>query len=516
MRNTRENKHNGMSAESAELAQKLVRVQQKSIKNKNQYPVWVYFTGQDKVIPHVSASKLGTFLLNKYQDKWLIVQDKDKSEFWVYKPKKITLNKSVKIWQLDNIKNIKGFIHEELNKYGLWSARAEADTYKYIVGALQLKTRPKEETIDRMNNNLVPFLNGVFDVKNMKLLPNNPKYYFTDCTTYEIPKSSKNEANLVDKWFNETFKDNAIPIKEYIGYMFFNTYATFQAFVLLVGDGGDGKSTITNYIASLLPPSWVSNISLQALTQSEKSSTNFNIPELQGKYLNLNQDITNDYIQDPSKIKSLTGWDLINAQKKNKQEQVHFRNYAKLLFACNSLPKSFDISKGMERRLYIIPTHKIPDFKDKYDMNEMKTERGAFARECIQLYLDRYNHEIKSHVEIPQFTLTPSIIDNRKKWIVDNNVVRQWIDEQVMPKNELKKLNWEEQKKNRSVKETFEAFMNWGHNSNIKHMPSKNEFIKQLEKAGYKRRKMHFSKYDNIYRWENLALFQDNGNVPKK
>lgn len=46
-------------------------------------------------------------------------------------------------------------------------------------------------------------------------------------------------------------------------------------------------------------------------------------------------------------------------------------------------------------------------------------------------------------------------------------------------------------------------------------MPSKNEFNKQLEKAGYKRRRMHFSKNDNIYRWENLALFQDSGNVPQ-
>lgn len=297
--------------------------------------------------------------------------------------------------------------------------------------------------------------------------------------------------------------------------MFFNTYASFQAFMFLVGEGGDGKSTITNYIASLLPSTWVTNMSLEALTKGEKSSTNFNTAELKGIYLNLNQDITNDSIQDSSKIKSLTGWDWINAQKKSKQEQVRFRNHAKLLFACNSLPKSFDISKGMERRLYIIPTHKILDFNDKYDMNKINAERGAFARECIQLYLDRYNHEIKNHVEIPQLTLTPSILDNRKKWIVDNSVVRQWIEEQVIPQNELDKLNWTEQKKNRGTKETFEAFINWGKTSNVKYMPSKNEFNKQLEKAGYKRRRMHFSKNDNIYRWENLALFQDSGNVPQ-
>ena len=516
MKNTYQTKNNGMSEESKELIKEFKKTRQKNVKKKKkQYPIWVYFTGKDKVTPHVSVPKLGAFLLNKHQNNWLIVQDKDKNEFWVYKSKKITPNKSTKVWQLDNIKNIKGFIHEELNKYGLWSAKSETDTYKYIVGALQLRIRPKEETIDHEKDNLVPFLNGVFDVKHMKLLSNDIKYYFTDCSPYEMPEKPKNEATLTNKWFNETFKENATTIKEYIGYMFFNTYASFQAFMFLVGEGGDGKSTITNYIASLLPSTWVTNMSLEALTKGEKSSTNFNTAELKGIYLNLNQDITNDSIQDSSKIKSLTGWDWINAQKKGKQEQVRFRNHAKLLFACNSLPKSFDISKGMERRLYIIPTHKILDFNDKYDMNKINAERGAFARECIQLYLDRYNHEIKNHVEIPQLTLTPSILDNRKKWIVDNSVVRQWIEEQVIPQNELDKLNWPEQKKNRGTKETFEAFINWGKASNVKYMPSKNEFNKQLEKAGYKRRRMHFSKNDNIYRWENLALFQDSGNVPQ-
>lgn len=484
--------------------------------NAKKYPFWVYLGGTNKDIPRVNVPQLGKYLLDLHKNKWLIVQDKDKNEFWIYQTIEVTSNIKIKVWQIDNIQNLKGFIHKELDKYNLWSSKAETDTYKYIVGALQTNIKLKDATINHEKDNLVPFLNGVFDVKHLKLLPNNSNYYFTDCALYDIAKSSKNGAILTNKWFNETFKENATTIKEYIGYMFFNTYTTFQAFMILIGQGGEGKTTVTNYIASLFPSSWVSNLSLQVLTQDEKNSANFNIAELKGKYLNLNQDITSDLIKDASKIKSLTGGDWQNAQIKGKQEQIRFQNHAKFLFACNSLPKSFDVSKGMERRLYIIETFKIVNFNNKYDINKINAERGAFVRECIQAYLDRYNHEIKKHVDEPQLTLTDSILDNRKNWIIDNDTVRQWIEEQVIPINELKKLNWTPQKKNRGVIETFNAFMNWCRNSNIKHIPTKTEFTSQLEKAGYKHRRMHFTKSDNIYRWENLALYQDNGSVPEK
>lgn len=480
---------------------------------KKQYPIWVYFTGQDKDIPHASASKLGAFLLNEHKRNWLIIQNEDKNEFWTYKPKAITPNKSANVWQLDNIKNIKGFIHYELDKYNLWTSKAEADTYKYIVSALQMNIKSKAETVEHENDNLIPFLNGVFDVKHMKLLSNDPKYYFTDCSPYEIPETPNNDTALVNKWFDETFKENATTLKEYLGYMFFNNYAMFQAIFFLVGVGGEGKTTITNYIMSLLPASWVSNITLQALTQSEKSSTNFNIAELKGKYLNLHQDITNDFIEDSSKIKSPTGNDMINAQVKNKQEQVHFRNHAKLLFACNDMPKLSKVDKAIERRLYILNAYSISGFRKKYNEEAFYAKRGAFVLECIKACKARYKHEIEKNVKYPQFTLTPSIEKERAKWIKDNDIVKQWIDDNVMPPDQFPD-GWGKDKRNRSVVSTFQSFLSWCKTSNINTKITKNDFNKRLEEHGFHKRKMHLSQNDNIFRWENFALYQDTGSIP--
>lgn len=477
-------------------------------KKKTKYPSWVYFDTNSN--PHVSPSALGTFLLTQNKNKWLLAQDDDKNELWIYQPSE---DKNVNVWQLNNISNLRGFIHTELTSVGLWSSRAENDTYRFITSALQAKIKSKKATIDSEKPNLIPFINGVFDINKKEVLPHDPRYYFTDCASFPIPKNTNSTATLTNKWFIETFKENALTVKEYIGYMFFNTYGMFQAFMILKGHGGEGKTTITNYIASLLPESWVFNASLEALTKNEKNSTNFNIAELRGKYLNLNQDISDDYIQDPSKIKNITGWDWLTAQTKMKQKQSRFRNYAKLLFACNGLPSSFDVSGGMIRRLYVIDTYAISGFSNKYDMNKINAERGAFIRECIQACEKRYKYEIENNVKEPQFTLTDSIIFHRKKWLTDNSTVRRWANECIIPKEELKKLAWSKEKKNRGVKETYNAFVNWCKDNNEPKIPSKPKFNDALEEMGFHNHKMHFPN-SNIYRWENLALFQDNGNVP--
>ena len=476
------------------------------------YPDWVYIDKKNKA--HAYPSLLGKFLLNQNKNKWLITKDDDKNEFWIYKKINITDGKEVYVWQLDNIKNLRGYIHSELDKANLWTSRVENDTYKYIVGALQdpKNIKEKSKTFDADRPNLIPFINGVFNIKTMEVLPYSPHYYFTDCAPYKISENANQSATLTNKWFDETFKKNATTVKEYIGYMFFNTYEMFQAFMILKGNGGEGKTTITNYISSLLPESWVFNASLEALTKSEKNGTNFNIAELKGKYLNLNQDISDDYIQDPSKVKNLTGWDWLTAQIKGQQKQTRFRNHAKLLFACNGLPSSFDVSGGMTRRLYVIDAFTISGFSNKYDMNKINEERGVFVRECIQACKDRYKHEIEHNVDKPQLTLTKSIQFHRNKWLTDNSVVRRWAEECIIPQEELKKLNWSNEKKNRGVKETYNAFVTWCKNNNEPKIPIKTKFNDALEEIGFHHRKMHF-KTSNIHRWENLALFQDNGNI---
>ncbi|MFM9745350.1 hypothetical protein ACKI2C_48190, partial [Streptomyces brasiliscabiei] len=92
-----------------------------------------------------------------HKEEWLLVQDGDIREFWTYRPLKhnysgdATANALAKkqyVWQLDNIKTIRGYIHAALKKESVWNAKSELDAYKYIVGELENHIVPKATTID--------------------------------------------------------------------------------------------------------------------------------------------------------------------------------------------------------------------------------------------------------------------------------------------------------------------------------------------------------------------------------
>ena len=78
----------------------------------------------------VNIAKLGQAIYDAHKDKWLLVQDDDIREFWTYRPLKHNydgdatanaLAKTQYVWQLDNTKAIKGYIHTALKKESVFS-----------------------------------------------------------------------------------------------------------------------------------------------------------------------------------------------------------------------------------------------------------------------------------------------------------------------------------------------------------------------------------------------------------
>ena len=394
----------------------------------------------------VNIAKLGQAIFDAHKDKWLLVQDDDIREFWTYRPLKHNygadnsiqnkLAHTQKVWQLDNIKTIRGYIHTALKKESVWNAKSESDTYKYVTGELENHIVPKAATIDLVQPYEILTADGVLNYHTLSIVPNSPSYFFTDFCDYSIRDADPNGAPLIKQWFRESFGTAALTLEQYIGYMFYPTYKDVQAFVVLKNSGGEGKTTIINFINSLMPLSEISHVSLQQLTQDEKSSKNFSPSELYKKRLNTADDISNDFIQDGSKIKTITGGGSFNAPKKNKDD-LPFSNYAKLLFACNDLPEYRDTSKGWSRRPYILTTKSIDDFRKKYDMKQLYAERGSFILYCIKEFQKQLEMQIQQGIANPRLYENEETIQNRKEWLNFNDPVQQFIDE--MNKGTIKK-----------------------------------------------------------------------------
>lgn len=492
--------------------QKIIDMQRAKMKRKNKRIDWIKYDDNGKA-KGISPARLGEFICNKHKEDWLLVQNEAKNEFWVYKSKTYSepngASVSQKVWQLSEIKNTRAEVHALLKQHKLWSAKTEKDTYTYITGELLNSLKLKSDTIDCINQNAILAADGVlcFDNEgNIHVEENNPKYYFTDFAPYKVKNCTNENAPLTDKWFAETFGKGALTLKQYIGYMFYPTYKTFQAYIILVAAGGDGKSTAINFINSLLPPSQVSHISLQALTASEKSSKNFSLAGLRNKRLNSRNDITDDFIQDPSMIKTLTGNDPIFASVKF-SDDTNFTNFAKLIFACNSLPEFRDTSKGFSRRAYILTARGIENFQGKYDLNKINAERGAFVVECIKEYIKQMQDQ-RTRPEVKDWQLyrDQNTLSNLQTWLSDNDQVLQFLAERAYSKEETKPTD------RRPVDTTYNSYVSWTKEAGTSPL-SKRKFNKQMKEKGFKMEKTT-SKYRTTVRyWRGLKLRSDSGSL---
>lgn len=305
-----------------------------------------------------------------------------------------------------------------------WQPNVFSSVKKLVT--IQTTSEADFNPFDHSNPYLVSFKNGTYSIKDGTIKPNSAKDYILQGHSYSLNTNSS--APLTDQWFEESFgsKEAANVVKAYIGYMFVRTYGKFQKFMILFGAGGDGKSTILNYLRSLIGTSNTSNVDLADLV--DRSSAKFLTSKLYQKDLNYYADIGDGFMGQTSMLKGLTGGDAITGQFKNKTP-FEFINHAKLIFSANSLPAFNDFTDGFIRRPIVVEVHKIKDFNKKYSMKKIKEERGAFAYECMQLFNQLLNNEYPGQLDKWGFPTTDEMQSALNKWVTDNDMVARWLDE---------------------------------------------------------------------------------------
>src|SRR5699024_6535158 len=290
-------------------------------------------------------------------------------------------NKETGYWFTDTDTHLKKIIVNELIKVNKWQPSLYGNVRLLVT--VMATSDNNENPFDHSDTYLVSFKNGTYDVKSDAMKTNSANDYILQGHDYNLNISGS--APITNKWFEESFgsREAANVVKAYIGYMFVRTYQNYQKFMILHGKGGDGKSTILNYLRSLIGASNTSNVDLADLV--DRSNGKFLTSKLYQKDLNYFADIGDGFMEQTSILKGLTGGDAITGQFKNK-DPFEFVNHAKLIFSANSLPVFNDFTDGFIRRPIIVEVHRIKHFTDKYSMKSIQAERGAFAYECITLF----------------------------------------------------------------------------------------------------------------------------------
>lgn len=192
----------------------------------------------------------------------------------------------------------------------------------------------------------IPVENGWYNIETGELEEPRPKYFAVNHIPVEYDEDA--EPERFKEFLEEIIHESDIPlIQEMFGYTLYRDYPIARAFMLL-GSGGNGKSTLLNILKEFIGQQNVANPSLQKLGQDRFASA-----QLYGKLANIHADLSSKTLENTGTFKMLTGGDLIHGERKF-QDPFQFENYAKLLYSANELPGTKDTTDAFFRRWIVI------------------------------------------------------------------------------------------------------------------------------------------------------------------
>ncbi len=201
----------------------------------------------------------------------------------------------------------------------------------------------------------INFRNGVLDLGSMELTPHSTQYGFRSCLEYDYDPNAK--APHFEKFLHEIMKGRADLVDillEFVGYAFSNDKCWAQKALIMTGVGSNGKSTFMDVLKALAGEDNFSSLTLSDI----KSETSRKM--LDGKLFNLAEETPSYAMVESSVFKNLITGGEATVKVLYKQPYQIALN-AKLMFACNELPKTKDTTRGYFRRLLIVPFDVIFD-----------------------------------------------------------------------------------------------------------------------------------------------------------
>lgn len=193
----------------------------------------------------------------------------------------------------------------------------------------------------------IAVMNGILDLKTLILREFNPqKIFFSKFPVYFDENA---ECPKIDQFLKDVLKeeDDLNVFYELAGFGLVKEYFMERAF-MFIGNGRNGKGKSIELLKRLVGVANTASVPLSALG----SNSPF-VERLWRRHFNLAGDLSSGSLKDTGMFKQLTGRDPISANRKYKNV-IEFTNYAKMVFACNELPRVYDGSDGFWDRWILL------------------------------------------------------------------------------------------------------------------------------------------------------------------
>lgn len=268
----------------------------------------------------------------------------------------------------------------------------------------------------KVDKNLVNLNNGIYDLKDKKLIPHSHEYlFFTKISTDYNPDA---KCPAIEKFLGEILpKGNIQIILEWFGYCLYRSYFIKKA-IIFVGEGNTGKTTLIKVYQGLIGSENTSGVSLQKI-----SSDKFASSQLYNKHINIYDDLSFKDINDNGLFKVATGDGVITGERKF-GEQFQFSNFSKLTFACNKIPEVKDINDDAYFARWII----IPFLAEITEVDKFLTEKITTKEEFSGL-LNLAIINLKRIIEKQDFSYGRDPEEIKKEMLLSGSMVANFVNE---------------------------------------------------------------------------------------
>ena len=264
---------------------------------------------------------------NKY--KIYTTRDDENSEIWIYKEGIYVPQGKTYIQEFSREVLGVAYTMQLVNQI---TSKIEADTFI-----------DQNEFFNNINKDEICCENGVINLKTRELTKfTQEKIFFTKIPIKYNPTST---CPSIEKHFKSVLKkeEDSEVMFELFGFLLYKEYFLEKA-VMFIGDGRNGKGKTIELMKRFIGIENCSSIPLQHF-----ESDTFASGELFNKLANLSGDLDDKALTHTGMFKTLTGRDLISASRKF-LTRVKFINFAKLVFACNKLPRTKDTTTAFWNR----------------------------------------------------------------------------------------------------------------------------------------------------------------------